>query len=87
MTRHLSVPHSKPRAARRSPSRARGAAEIRRLKELAAQRDAAALDQIAFWNSGGPIYRENEIAINMDDLVPPGDPIRLVARILSVPYH
>jgi hypothetical protein len=46
------------------PNRTATAAEIRQLKDLAAQRDAAALDQIVFWNTGGPIYRWNEIAIN-----------------------
>jgi len=38
--------------------------EIKRLKDLASQRDGAALNQIEFWNTGGPLYRWNEIAIN-----------------------
>jgi membrane-associated phospholipid phosphatase len=46
------------------PNRSVTAAEIRQLKDLAAQRDAPARDQIAFWETGGPIYRWNEIAIN-----------------------
>ena len=37
--------------------------EIAVLLELANQRDAAALAQIAYWNSGAPAYRWNEIAI------------------------
>jgi hypothetical protein len=37
------------------PNASATAAEIRQLKELAAQRDAAALDQIAYWSTGGPI--------------------------------
>jgi hypothetical protein len=46
------------------PDRRATAAEIRQLKDLAAQRDGAALDQIAFWNTGGSVYRWNEIVIN-----------------------
>ena len=38
--------------------------EIKFLQDLARQRDAAALDQIAYWNGGSPEYRWNEIAIN-----------------------
>jgi membrane-associated phospholipid phosphatase len=38
-------------------------AEIQQLKALEAQRDAAARDSIAFWTTGGPIYRWNELAI------------------------
>ena len=38
--------------------------EIKLLQDLAGQRDAAALEQIAYWNSGSPAYRWNEIAID-----------------------
>jgi hypothetical protein len=38
--------------------------EIRVLEALAGQRDAAALAQIAYWNSGAPEYRWNEIAMD-----------------------
>lgn len=38
-------------------------AEIKELKELAEQRDQAALDQIAYWNTGASAYRWNEIAL------------------------
>jgi hypothetical protein len=38
--------------------------EMRVLEELASQRDATALEQIAYWNSGSPEYRWNEIAID-----------------------
>lgn len=47
------------------PNARETAAELRQLHQLAAKRDAAALDQIAFWNTGGPIYRWNQIALNM----------------------
>jgi hypothetical protein len=33
------------------------------LKQLAKQRDQAALDQIAYWNTGASAYRWNEIAL------------------------
>jgi len=39
-------------------------AELGVLHDLATQRDAAALDQINFWNAGAPGYRWNELAIN-----------------------
>ncbi len=37
--------------------------EIQELAALAKRRDAAALDRIAYWDSGAPGYRWNEIAI------------------------
>jgi membrane-associated phospholipid phosphatase len=33
------------------------------LRAMAAERDAAALDQVSYWDSGAPGYRWNEIAI------------------------
>lgn len=53
-------------ALRRSapPDRATTVAEIKQLRDLVSQRNAAALDQINFWNTGGPSYRWNELAIN-----------------------
>jgi membrane-associated phospholipid phosphatase len=38
--------------------------ELRQLRALAAQRDAAALDQISYWDSGSPSYRWIELALN-----------------------
>jgi hypothetical protein len=46
------------------PSRAATQAELQQLKELAAQR-AAAADQIASWASSGPAYRWNELALEI----------------------
>lgn len=46
------------------PNQAATRKEIIELKALAAKRDAKALDQIAFWNTGAPIYRWNEILVN-----------------------
>src|SRR5688500_18080569 len=44
------------------PDQAATEAEIEALKALVAQRDAAALDQITYWDAGSPSYRWNEIA-------------------------
>lgn len=46
------------------PDRAATQTEIQQLQGLAGQRDAAALDQIRFWDTGGPSYRWNELAMN-----------------------
>jgi membrane-associated phospholipid phosphatase len=46
------------------PDEAATADEISQLMEMVAQRDAAALQQIAYWNSGPPAYRWNQIAMN-----------------------
>lgn len=39
-------------------------AEIKQLKDMVPRREAAALDQIAFWDTSSPSYRWNEIAVN-----------------------
>lgn len=44
------------------PSRAISEKEIRVLKRLSFQRDAAALDLINFWDAGAPSFRWNEFA-------------------------
>lgn len=46
------------------PDRAASAAEIKQLQDLVSQRSATALEQIKFWDTGGPSYRWNEIAVN-----------------------
>jgi hypothetical protein len=46
------------------PDRAATATEIKQLQDLASQRNAAALDQIQYWNAGGPLYRWNAIAVH-----------------------
>jgi membrane-associated phospholipid phosphatase len=43
------------------PDQAATAAELQELRALAAQRDAAALDRISFWDAGAPGYRWNGI--------------------------
>jgi membrane-associated phospholipid phosphatase len=44
------------------PSGSATDAEIDELRMLAARRDAAALEQVAYWDAGSPGYRWNEIA-------------------------
>ena len=46
------------------PDKAATEAEIKQLKDMVAKRDAAAQDQIAFWDTGGPTYRWHAIAID-----------------------
>jgi hypothetical protein len=46
------------------PSKKDTREELKALEDLAGQRDAVALAQIAYWNSGSPEYRWNEIAID-----------------------
>ncbi len=38
--------------------------EVKALKALAAQRDDADLERIAYWNAGGPVYRWNRVAVD-----------------------
>jgi membrane-associated phospholipid phosphatase len=48
----------------RPPDAAASVEEIGRLKEFAKERDPAALDLIAYWDTGAPSYRWNEIAVS-----------------------
>ncbi|MCX6049340.1 MAG: vanadium-dependent haloperoxidase [Chloroflexi bacterium] len=45
------------------PDKAATQKELAELQTLASQRDAKALDQIAYWDAGSPNYRWNEIAL------------------------
>ncbi|CAN5493056.1 vanadium-dependent haloperoxidase [soil metagenome] len=45
------------------PDKAATQKELAELETLASQRDAKALDQIAYWDAGSPNYRWNEIAL------------------------
>src|SRR5688572_24849226 len=58
-------------------------AEIEALKELMDNSDQAALDQIAFWNTGPAAYRWNEMAIAEALKVNMGTPVagRLMALL------
>ncbi len=46
------------------PDEAAAAEEIALLLEMVAARDEAALNQIAYWNSGPPVYRWNQITLD-----------------------
>src|SRR5258705_12444971 len=46
------------------PDDAATADEITQLQDMAAKRDDAALQQIAYWNAGPPSYRWNHLAVN-----------------------
>jgi len=46
------------------PSGATTRSELETLRSLTAGRDAMALDQISYWDTGAPGYRWNQIAIN-----------------------
>lgn len=45
------------------PNKTATEAEIKQLKDLTKQRDAAALDLISYWDTGGPSYHWNELAV------------------------
>ncbi len=46
------------------PDRSATAAEIKQLQGLVSERQTAALDQIAFWNTGAPSHRWNEMTLD-----------------------
>ena len=46
------------------PDRTATDAELKELEALVTKRDAPALDQIAFWDTGAPTYRWNELTVN-----------------------
>ena len=58
-----SSPPAASSACRRRPTGRRPRAEIAELEALAAQRDAAALDRISYWDAGAPGYRWNDLAV------------------------
>ncbi len=56
--------------------------EITQLMTMVAERDDAALQQIAYWNAGAPSYRWNQIAI--DQLLVGATPHNIAARDLAL---
>jgi membrane-associated phospholipid phosphatase len=64
------------------PNEIETAEEIDQLLEMAAGRDEAALQQIAYWNSGPPTYRWNQIA--MDALLERAVPANMALRDLAL---
>lgn len=65
-----------------APDRAATLAEIAQLKALAAERDAATLAKIAFWDTGGPSYRWNELTV--EHALKRNQPVNLASRQLSL---
>lgn len=69
------------------PDEAATAAEVAELTAMAADRDAASLDRISYWDAGSPGYRWNEIA--MHQTVAAGtalDSYRLMALLNAAIY-
>ena len=64
------------------PDRAATEAEIRELHTRTSKRDAAALEQIAFWDTSAPSYRWNEMTINA--ALKNNLPSNLAARALAL---
>jgi membrane-associated phospholipid phosphatase len=46
------------------PDKAATQEEVKQLKDMAGKRTASVLDQIAYWDTGGPSYRWNQIAVD-----------------------
>src|SRR5882724_3778186 len=63
------------------PDAAATAAEIKTLKDMAAQRTPAELDTIAYWNIAGPSYRWSEMAVG--EILPRGLSSLVANRHLS----
>src|SRR5262249_10353844 len=64
------------------PDRGATAKEAAEVAKLAAARDKAALDKIAYWDTGAPSYRWSEIATA--EYMKNGSPWQLAARGLSL---
>ena len=64
------------------PGVATTAQELDQLTQLAAKRDQAALDVIAYWDTGSPSYRWSELMVT--ELLKNGAPWQLSARDLSL---
>ncbi len=70
------------------PDQAATQAELQQLQDLAAQRDAQALQQIAYWDAGSPSYRWVQITlaeIEKNSINPPRD-IRMLALVNVAVY-
>jgi membrane-associated phospholipid phosphatase len=64
------------------PDTAASAEEIGQLKEIAKRRDPAALDLIAYWDTGAPSYRWNEIAVS--EALRSNLPVNFASRLLAM---
>ncbi len=61
--------------------------ELAELKALAARRDAAALDEVAYWDAGAPGYRWNELAVGRGLALPNGARAYRMMALLNVAIH
>lgn len=59
--------------------------ELQQLRALVAKRDATALDQIAFWDTGAPTYRWN--ALTMNEALKANDGSSRVPSLVSVAMY
>src|SRR5690349_1609055 len=64
------------------PDRSATEKELGEVANLAASRDKAALDKIAYWDTGAPSYRWSELATA--EYMKAGQPWQLAARGLSL---
>lgn len=64
------------------PDAAATRAELGQLRAMAASRDAATLERVAWWNAAAPSYRWNEIALA--EALRAGVPVNLASRHLAV---
>lgn len=70
------------------PDAAATQAELKQVQAMVAQRDAAALDQIAYWNTGAPTYRWDELAVNQSlKANQPGGPGTHALALVSVAMY
>ena len=64
------------------PDEQESEAEVQQLIDLVDQRDEAALAQIAYWNTGAPVYRWNRIAVSETLISNMGAPVAYRALAL-----
>ena len=69
------------------PGEAAARAELAELRALAARRDAAALDEVAYWDAGAPGYRWNELATARGLPVFSGTRAYRMMALLNVAVH
>ena len=69
------------------PGEAAARAELAELRALAARRDAAALDAVAYWDAGAPGYRWNELATALGLPVFSGTRAYRMLALLNVAVH
>ena len=69
------------------PGEAVARAELAELRAHAARRDAAALDEVAYWDAGAPGYRWNELAAGLGRRLPSGPWAYRMMALLNVAIY